>query len=198
MNDVIDDLRPGKPEVRVRLLEGAASLGVTADYMAGQLRSAILGTTASEIQVGPESYEIDVRLAEEDRDSLADLEYFHVSLPSGVQVPIDALATLESGRGYGRIARVDGRRTVTIIGNVESTQVTVGALMKKFQQTELPALLEWHPGVEVTLEGEIKNGEITQASLRRAFLIGMIGIFLLLSFQFRSYVDKIIIAPKKR
>ncbi|MHC5209433.1 MAG: efflux RND transporter permease subunit [Planctomycetota bacterium] len=191
--DVMDDLRPGKPEVRARLIEGAASLGVNAEYVAGELRSAILGTTASEIQVGPESYEIDVRLAREDLDSLADLESFHVSLPNGAQVPIDALARLESGRGHARIARVDGRRTVTVIGNVDSSRVTVAALMKKFQATLLPALLERHPGVQVSLEGEIKNGEITQASLQRAFLIGMIGVFLLLSFQFRSYVEPLVV-----
>ena len=191
--DVFDDLRPGKPEVHVRMAEGALSLGVNAEYVAGALRSAILGTTSSEIQVGPESFEVDVRVAEEDQNSVADLEYFHVSLPSGVQVPIDSLARLETKRGFGRIARVDGRRTVTVIGNVDSNELTVAGLIAKFRATELDALRERHPGVDVSFEGEIKNGEVTQGSLQRAFLIGVIGIFLLLAFQFQSYVEPLVV-----
>ena len=193
MYDVFDDLRPGKPEVRVRMTEGAASLGVNAEHVAGELRSAILGTIVSEIQVGPESYEIDVRMAAEDRDSLADIESFRVSLPSGAQVPIEALARLESDRGYGRIARVDGRRTVTIVGDTDSNEVTVGALISKFKETALPDIRERHPGVAISFEGEIKNGAVTQASLRRAFLIGMLGVFILLSFQFQGYAEPLIV-----
>ena len=60
--DLTDDLRPGKPELRLRLREGSLALGLDAATIANQLRAAFFGVTASEIQVGPESYEIDVRL----------------------------------------------------------------------------------------------------------------------------------------
>ena len=53
--------------------------------MANQLRAALQGQTADEIQVDSESYEIDVRLADDDRDSLSDLSAFHFVLPDGNQ-----------------------------------------------------------------------------------------------------------------
>jgi len=72
--DLNDDLRPGKPEMRVTLKSGAMTLGVDAATIANQLRSAFHGQKAGDIQVGSESYEVDVRLAPLDQNSLSDLE----------------------------------------------------------------------------------------------------------------------------
>ena len=69
-------------------------VGLTAQAVATQLRSAYYGKKASEIQVNGESYEIDVRLADADKDSLADLAYFHVTLPDGGQAPLESMAIL--------------------------------------------------------------------------------------------------------
>ena len=108
--NLADDLRVGKPELRIRLREGAFGLGLDAENMARQLRTAFQGVIADEIQVGPESYEIDVRLRRDDRDSLADFEYFHFTLPDGGRVPLGAVAEVETERGWSRIARVNGMR----------------------------------------------------------------------------------------
>lgn len=191
--DVFDDLRPGKPELRLRMRDGAAALGFNAQQVSGQLRAAILGDTVSEIQVGPESYEIDLRVAGADRDSLADLDYFYVTDQGGVQVPIGSVATPELARGYSRIARVNGRRTITILGNVDSKLVNVTELFGEMRRTLLPELSERYPSVDVDFEGEVKSGNETGASMLRAFLLGLIGVFLLLSFQFRSYVEPLIV-----
>ena len=118
--DLTDDLRPGKPEIRVRLKKGAAALGLDAFSIASQLRSAFHGKTAREIQVGSESYKIDVQLALQDKNCLADLEYFHITTDAGKQVPLAAVATLDTGRGFARISRINSRRTVTIRGDVDT------------------------------------------------------------------------------
>ena len=72
-----DDLRPGKTELRLKLREGAFGLGLDADNVARQLRVAFHGGEADEIQVGAESYEIDVQLRANDQNTLADLETFY-------------------------------------------------------------------------------------------------------------------------
>ncbi len=41
--------------------------------------------------------------------------------------------------------------------------------------------------------GEIEEGGRTQSSMARGLMIGVIGIFVLLSFQFRSYTEPLII-----
>ncbi|MCA9449421.1 MAG: efflux RND transporter permease subunit, partial [Candidatus Omnitrophica bacterium] len=189
--DITDDLRPGKPEIRVRLREGARSAGLTADEIARQMRAALTGQIASEIQVGKEGYEIDIRLPLENRNSIADLEYFHVNLPNGSQAPIRSVAYLEVDRSYARIARVDGRRTVTVLADVDPRITNTFELIKKFQEELLPILKREHPGLAVSYEGEIRESAITERSLKMGFAIGILGIFILLSFQFHSYLEPI-------
>ena len=46
--------------------------------LADQLRAAFFGTTVSEIQRGPEAYEIDVRIDPRNKDSLSDLDNFTI------------------------------------------------------------------------------------------------------------------------
>ena len=191
--DLNDDLRPGKPEFRLHLRDGATALGLDAATVASQLRAAYHGDTADEIQVGAESFEIDVQHAVADQDSLADLDHFAISLPNGQQVPLSAVARIETGRGFSRIARIDGERTVTIRGDLDGQIANLNEILADTDAHFMPGLGERFPDVRVGLEGEAAEQAETQASLGRGFLIGLLGVFILLSFQFRSYVEPVIV-----
>jgi multidrug efflux pump subunit AcrB len=191
--DLDDDLRRGKPEIRARLRKGAMSLGVDATSVATQLRAALHGKTASEIQAGSESYEIDVRLAPTDKDSLADLEYLHLTNKTGKQIPFGAVATIEQGRGFARISRVNAVRTITIQGDVDSAVANADDIIADTMARFLPRFSERYPDVDVVLEGQAREGKETGDSVRNALLIGVFGIFLLLSFQFRSYIEPLVV-----
>lgn len=191
--DLNDDLRPGKPEISLHLSEGALSLGLDASGIAGQLRAAFFGHTASEVQVGAESLEIDIRLAARDRNSLADLEYFTVTTKSGRQVPLGAVASLQRERGWARIARIDGKRTVTIQGDVDAQIANVSEIIADTEARFLNTYLQDYPGVSISYEGQVKEGSTTGKSVMRGFLLGLIGVFLLLCFLFRSYLEPFII-----
>jgi hydrophobic/amphiphilic exporter-1 (mainly G- bacteria), HAE1 family len=193
VHDLSDDLRPGKPELRLRLRDGASALGLDAAAIAVQLRSAFQGKTTGEVQVGPESYEIDIRLPESDRDSIADLEYFAVTAPGGEQVPLSTVAVIEDGRGWARIARVNGRRTVTVRGDVDTKVANVSEIIDDTRRRFLPELAGRYRGLAFSLEGQAAESQDTGTSLRRNFLIGLMGVFLLLSFQFRSYIEPIVV-----
>ncbi len=189
VSNLADDLRVGRPELRIRLREGAFGLGLDAEGMARQLRAAFQGVTADTIQVGPEAYDIDVRLAHEDRDTLADFEAFHFTLAGGERVPLGAVAEVEADRGWSRIARVDGLRTVTLRGDVDARQTNTIALLGLMQRTFLPEFEARYPGAAVSFEGEPKEGATTRASIFRGMMVGLLGVFILLSFQFRSYLE---------
>lgn len=193
VHDVAGDLRPGKPEFQVRLTENGHSLGLDARLIADQLRSAYFGRTVSDIQVGVESYEIDVRLSERDRDSRADLDYFSVATPTGERVPLSAAAILTEGRGYSMINRVNGVRTISITAELNPRVANTNEVLRDTSQRFLPDLQKRHPGVEISLEGERKEAGKTQMSMLKGFGLGLFAVFLLLSFQFRSYVEPIIV-----
>ena len=191
--DLSDDLRPGKPEISARMREGAKGLDLDAENVASQLRSAFYGHTVSEIQVGRESYEIDVRMRDEDRNSLADLAYFHVTLPDGKQAPLGSVAVLTESRGYARIASVDGMRTVTVQGDVDERITNTNQIINILEGTFIPEFQVKYPQIRISLEGESKESAETGSSMVRSFIIGLVGIFILLSFQFRSYIEPVVV-----
>ena len=191
--DLRDDLRPGKTELRLRLREGAFALGLDAASIGSQLRAAFHGTTAAEIQVGPESFEIDVQLRNLDQSTLDDLEYFPISTVDKRHAPLRNVAEVELNRGFARIHRIDGLRTVTIEGDVDSRITNVAEIMRDTQQRFLSELLQSYPHVRVVLEGQNKETTKTGTSLLRGFSLGLMGIFVLLSFLFRSYAQPLVV-----
>ncbi len=193
VKDLSDDLRPGKPEVDLRLKEGALALGLDSQTIASQLRAALYGKTADEIQRGDISYEIVVSLADPDQNSVADLEYFHITTADDKLVPLFTVAEANRTRGWSRIAHVNGLRTVTIKGDVDTRQGNADNIISDTRKRFLPDLQKRYPDLSIGLEGQAKESSKTAKSLRKALLVGIFGIFVLLSFQFKSYMEPLVV-----
>jgi multidrug efflux pump subunit AcrB len=193
VHDLTDDLRPGKPEFGVRLKDGASTLGLNGRMIADQLRTAFFGNTISEIQSGYDVVEIDVRLAAANRDKIADLEDFMIVAGDGASIPLTAVADIVPGRGYARINRVDGQLAVTIQGEVDTRIANASAIVRDTLERFMPTLLERYPDVRLALEGQNKEAADSASSMVRGFIIGLIGVYLLLSFQFRSYLEPVVV-----
>jgi multidrug efflux pump subunit AcrB len=191
--NVTDDLRPGKPELRITLRDGAATLGIDGRTIADQIRASFYGYKVDEVQLGAESYEINVRLDEESSDSLADLDNFTLTAADGNQIPLSVVAVVEEGRGYSRIRRVDGRRTVNILGELDSRLANSTEILNDTRARFLPQLKERYPDVSTSFEGSNADAGRTQRSMLSGFVLGLIGVYLLLSFQFRSYIEPVIV-----
>ena len=193
VKNLSSDLRKGKKEIRLRLRQGTFGLNLDASTMANQLRAALQGQTADEIQVDSESFEIDVRLSAGDRDSLSDLSAFHFVLPDGKQVALESVAEIETEQGWSRISRINGQRTVTIRGEVDTRVANTQMIINEVTKGYLERYEHDHPGVSYSIEGESKQSAVSISSMIQASAIGIIGIFVLLSFQFRSYFEPIIV-----
>lgn len=191
--DLSDDLRPGKPEFRVKMNKGALAMGFTSANIASQLRAAFYGSVASEVQYGGESYEIVVKLAEKDRKFVTDLSLFQVVSPQGKRVPLQSVATVEQGRGYASINRINSLRTVTVTGDIDTNAANANEVVSHTRTNFLPQLYKEFPDVSVLLEGQAKEGKTAMAGMVKAFLIGIFGVFIILSLQFKSYLEPIIV-----
>jgi multidrug efflux pump subunit AcrB len=191
--NVIDDLRPGKLQRRLSLSEGAHGLGLTAEEAAAQLRAAMLGEIAETQRIGEWDIEILVRHAERDRRSLDDLADQTIQLPDGRRLPLDVVVRMEEARDWAMISRVDGRRTVTVQANVDARRANAQAVVDDLRANWLDGFYTRHPDVAVTFEGQVARSAETGGSIGRGLLIGLIGIFVILSFQFRSYVEPLIV-----
>lgn len=193
VNGILDDMRPGKEEVTLSLKPGAENYGVDGQMIASQLRAAYFGQTADEIQVGPENIEIQVQLNEEQAGDMQTLANFPIMLPEGQQIPLNAIAYLAYERSYVRIQRIDGLRTVTVMADVDNQVANGSEIMTKVRREFLPKLLLDTPGLRVDFEGAAKETEKTASSLEKGFTIGLFGLFAILSFQFRSYLEPVVV-----
>ena len=191
--NIADNLDVGKPEFRLSLKDGAGSLGLDARDIADQLRTAFNGITADEVQVGVENYEVDVRLADSDRNSLGDFDDFTIKTPSDARVPLSEVAVAVPDQGYTRIARIDRLPTVTVTGDIVTAIANANEIVNDTEAKFLPGLLEKYPGLSVSTEGQNAEGNKTQASMMQSLAVGLIGVFLLLSFQFRSYAEPVVV-----
>ena len=103
------------------------------------------------------------------------------------------MAILEQSRGYARIQRIDGRRTVTIQGDVDTRLANAQQLIQDTRQRFLPELAARYPEINLGLEGQAAESSATGGSMARGFALGLMGIFILLSFQFRSYSQPLVV-----
>ncbi len=191
--DLYDNLRPGKPEIQMKLKQGASLLNLNATAIASQLSSAFQGITASEIQIGRNAYEIDVRLTAGSKDSLADLDRFKLTGSKGEKIPLHSVVEMAASRGYSAINHVDGMRTVTLYGSINLQVANTQEIMNRLKLEFLKDSQRRHPDVQVQIKGESANNAETGSSMFKALIIGLLGIFILLSFQFRSYTEPLVV-----
>ncbi|MBU2630444.1 MAG: efflux RND transporter permease subunit, partial [Proteobacteria bacterium] len=193
VSDLYDDLRPGKPEIQVKLKEGAKIRGFDARMVSKQLRAAFYGATASEIIVKDESYEVNLRMAGADRDSMDGLENFYLMDGKGGRVPLNTVASITQSRGYAGIKRVDSDRTVTVTGDVDTRIANAVNIIADTKARFLPELKKQFPDIMIELQGQEKELKSSMGGMIKAFAIGIFGVFCLLSFQFRSFQEPLVV-----
>ena len=119
--------------------------------------------------------------------------FLHHPCPMAARRPLPVVVRAEPGRGFARIQRIEGRRTVTIRGEIDSLVANVNEVITDTSANFLAELQSRYPSVSVALEGQAAEQDETGGSMLRGFAIGLLGIFLLLSFQFRSYIEPVIV-----
>lgn len=191
VEDLSDDLRPGKREYHLHLKPGAGVLGLDASQVANQVRSAFQGTKIDEFPVGPETYEVNLRLIAADRVGPQDLDTLTIMGRNGALVPLSVIAEVEEVRGWARIHRIDGQRAVTIQGDVDRDIANAQELLGIAKSEFLPGLLQRYPDVHFSVEGESNESAKTGQSIVRNVLLGLIGVYMLLALQFRGYLAPI-------
>ncbi len=194
VNNLMDDLRPGKPEFTLHLKAGAFVLGLDAQSVATQLRAAYQGAKVIESSIGLETYEVSVMLDDASKDELADFDTFPIIHPiTGAVIPLSHVADIIPTRSYSRINRVDNQRTVTVYGDIDNEKNNTGEVIADLKRNKLAELETQFPNTRISFQGEVKEGGETQGSMKTAFVLGLAGVFILLSFQFRSYAEPLVV-----
>lgn len=191
--DITDSFRAGKQEIKLSLLPEARTLGLTLSDLASQVRSAFYGNEAQRIQRGQDDVRVMVRYPESERSSIGNLEDMYIRTPNGTEVPFYSVAQFELGRGYSTINRVDGRRVINVIADVDRSTVSPEEINASIQQQVLPQLRAKYPGLTVKVAGEQEERAKSFTSLFQAAILSLIIIYALLAIPLRSYIQPLVI-----
>ena len=193
IHDIRSDHTPGIPEIQLGLLPEARTMGLTLDDLARQTRAAFFGVEARRVQRGREEVRVYVRLPEEQRNSITDIESSLVRTPAGAEVPVSRVASLSSGRSPTAIHRQDGQRVVRVSADVDAAVISGGQANGILEDDILAPLIAEDPELTYTFGGEQQQQLESMNALGPGFGIAMILIFSLLAIPLRSYTKPFII-----
>lgn len=191
--DIQDSRGPGKWELQLKLKPEAEALGLQLEDLARTVRAAFYGEEVMRLQRGRHEIKLMVRYPEDERRSLHQMDEIRVRTKDGEEVPLPVLADVTARRGYSTIKRIDQRRAVTITANVDETQGNALNIVNDLQQGFLADLLQQHPSVHGRWEGQQEQTRRSFTSLMIGFALAVFGMYALLTLEFKSYFQPIII-----
>ncbi|HHM13061.1 MAG TPA: efflux RND transporter permease subunit [Planctomycetaceae bacterium] len=193
VTDIDDDSRPGKIEFQIRLRDAARALGVTVADIAETVRAAFYGAEVMRLQRGRHEVKLMVRYPREERRSLAAIDEVRVRMPDGREYPLPELAQIRITRGYSEINRLDQQRSITIFADVVEGQANSSQVIKDLESGFVRKMEQKYPLVHVKWEGQRQRSSESIASLIKGLVVALIAMFALLTIQFRSYLQPLII-----
>ncbi len=182
--------REGFPEMLVRVdRDKAASLGLNASDIASTLETVIGGRRASQFRQEGEEFNILVRLNEEQRANIAQLQNITVVTPGGQAVPIGNLVTVQRREGPVSIERQDQERMVRVTAGYAKRDL--GSIMKDVDQRlngmSMPS------GFSIFYGGEYEEQQKSFRELLFALILAIVLVYMVMAAQFESLRDPLII-----
>jgi multidrug efflux pump subunit AcrB len=192
VSDIDSGVTLGKPQIDFMLKPEGRSLGLTSFEVARQVRHAYYGAEAIRQQRGRNEIKIMMRLPEAERETEFSLESMIIRTPSGIEVPLREVVDMERGRAYTTINRRNGRRTITVSGNV-TPRSKAPQVLDDMIATDLPELIEKYPGLTYSFEGQQADQKESVAGLIKGLLGAIVLIYVILAIPFKSYTQPLII-----
>jgi len=191
--DVRDDSRPGKWEFQLVKKAKAEAMGVSLAQIAETVRASYYGEEVMRLQRGRHEVKLMVRYPRAQRRRLADFDEIRVRTGNDAEYPLTELAAVNVQRGYAEINRIDQQRSITITADVIPGEGNANRSVHYLQQQFMPGLTEKYPGILVRWEGQKEKTDESVNSMFVGFMVALLGMFALLTVEFRSYVQPVLI-----
>ena len=154
------------------------------------VETAFSGGVAGQIYEGERMFDLVVRLDEEHRKSIKDLQDLFVSLPDGNQIPLKELADISYQPGPMQISRDNTNRRTYVGINVEDRDIK--SLVNEIQTT-LDKKLDLPVGYYIRYGGAFENLERASKRLTLVVPIALFLIFMLVFFAIKSFKQTLMI-----
>jgi len=181
----------GLPQIAVTYNRDKISqYGLSVEDINAVLQTAFAGRAAGVVFEGDQRFDLVVRLQRNLREDIRNIQNLYISLPSGNQVPLSQVASVEIKDAPSQVSHEDGRRRIYVGFNVRGRDVqsVVDEIRNKLDtQLKLP------PGYYTTFGGQFQNLEEARDRLAVAVPIALLLILILLYLTFRSVKESLLI-----
>lgn len=196
LRDVIDNDKEGAREVNLTLKTKARLLGLTLQDVLVQVRQAFFGYEAQRLQRGEDEVKVWVRLKEEDRASIYQLEELLIKTPTGEAYPLRELASYEIKRGTIAVNHLDGQREVRVEADLSNPEESAPLILANIQDSIVPPILQKYPDVRMSFEtGQVREANKAGKSGKMVFPIIFFIMLMIITFTFRSALQTAILIP---
>ena len=189
--DVEPTLRSGAPEVQITYdRQQIIRHGLNINSIAEQVRDMVKGSEATRLNRRDRRVPIVVRLAEDDREQVADVGQLTVNPGDDTPIPLNSIAELSVGEGPSEIRRIDGKRVALVQANIGSG--SLGSAVETAQQV-LGGEIDWPGYMDFIITGQNKEWERSSTSLYLALGLSLFLVYVIMASQFESLVQPFII-----
>jgi multidrug efflux pump len=184
------NLKFSKPELRIHISrEKATSLGVSTQNIGQTLQLALSGQRFGYFFMNGKQYQIFGELARGDRNKPLDLKSLYVRNNAGNMIQFDNLITLSEETAPPQLYRYNRFVAATVTAGLAKGKTISEGL------TEMDKIADevLDDTFRTALAGDSKDFRESSSSLMFAFMLALILIFLVLSAQFESFKDPLIV-----
>lgn len=181
----------GLPELLVDFNETLAQAkGLNISSMALDIRKAISGYEVTDFRYDGQEVSVEIRTSEDRLDNVKDLEKIVFTNQMGEKIPFNEIATLRMDEGVSQIVHNDGQKYIQV-GASGAPNANINKIVRTFQDKVKDVSLP--EGVEVEYGGEFSQMNDSFADMGTNFVIALMLVYILLSVQFNSLTQPVVI-----
>jgi len=183
---VTSSMRKQTPELRIDLdRQRIADLGLSTAQIGQVVSTSILGSTVTQFRDGGDEYDVKLQLEKKSRTSKEDLENILIMTPTGAQIPLRALATIDYTRAPREIVREGQERIVTLDLDVSGRDLrgVTADVKKTVNSVAMPQDFRTEIG------GSAEDLQESFMYLGIALMVAILLTYMVMASQFESLVD---------
>ena len=174
----------GMPQIVISYKREALSqFGLNVEDVNNIVNTAFAGQSTGSVFEGEKKFDLVVRLDGEQRKNVEDVNNLLISTPSGIEIPLSTVASVELKESVNQIQRENAQRRIIVGFNVRNRDIqsTVEDLQKVVEKDfKLPS------GYSISYGGTFENLQQAKSRLMIAVPISLLLILLMLYFAFNS------------
>ncbi len=179
-----------RAELKIELDKQKLALhGLNESTVALYVRNRVNGMLAGYLKEDGEEYDIVVRLREEYRDAISDIEQLSIPTNTGKMVKLEELGTIEEYWCPPTIERKNRQRylTLTVMPYRTSLQELAENVQKEIDAMDMPA------DIHVALAGNYKDQQDANKDMWTLAQLILLLVFIVMASQFESFFKPLII-----